>query len=156
MPIQLTAHPMKLPPAIATALRHAFTALAGLGAFLAAHGWLDPADAPAVDAAGVALGDGLGVVAAALVARFVWWVGSQIVSGGGGSSVPLFIVLTGCGAAAVGTLPSCSLPAPSGSEYPVSGFVSYTDPQTGAQVGFNVGQPPKPKKAKAPKIIPAK
>lgn len=145
---------MKLPPAIATAIRHAFTALAGLGAFLAAHGWLDPADAPAVDAAGVALGDAVGVVAAALVARIVWWVGSQIVSGGGGSSVPLFLL--GCGAAAVGTLPSCSLPAPSGAEYPVSAFASYTDPQTGAQVGFNVGQPPKAKKAKAPKVIPTK
>jgi len=142
---------MKLPPAIATAIRHAFTSLASLGAFLAARGWLDSADVPAVNAAGVSLGDALGVVAAALVARAVWWVGSQIVTGGGGGSVPLFVVLTGCGAAAVGTLPSCSLPAPGGAEYPVSGFASYTDPATGAQMGFQLGQPPN-----APKIIPAK
>ena len=55
--------------------------------------------------------------------------------------------------AAVGSLPSCS-PGSSPSEYPVSAFASYTDPQTGAQVGFNVGQPPKAKKVKkAPKVI---
>lgn len=126
---------MKLPPAIATALRHAFTALAGLGAFLAAHGWLDPADAPAVDAAGVALGDALGVVVAAIVARFMWWVGSQIVTGGGGSSVPLLVLLGCCGTVAVGTLPSCSQ-AP-----PVSGFLKYTDPETGAEMGVRVGSP---------------
>lgn len=145
---------MNLPPAIATALRHAFTSLASLGAFLAARGWLDSADVPAVNAAGVSLGDALGVVAAALVARFMWWVGSMIVSGGGVSSVAL--LLAGCGAAAVVTLPSCSLPVPREGEYPVSGFVSYTDPETGAQVGLNVGKPtspPKAKKAKAPKVI---
>ncbi len=142
---------MKLPPAIATSIRHAFTSLASLGAFLAAHGWLDSADVPAVNSAGINLGDALGVVAAALVARFVWWVGSQITSGGGVRSVSL--LLAGCGAAAVGTLPSCSLPGPDGREYPVSGFVSYTDPQTGAQAGLNLGQPPKAKKAKAPKVL---
>lgn len=139
---------MKLPPAIATSIRHAFTALASLGAFLASHGWLDSADVPAVNAAGASLGDAVGVVVAALVARFVWWVGSQIVSGGGVSSVAL--LLCGCGAAAVGTLPSCSLPA--AGEYPVSAFATYTDPQTGAQVGMQVGQSPhaapKAKKAK--------
>jgi hypothetical protein len=58
------------------------------------------------------------------------------------------------GTAAVGTLPSCT-PGQS-TEYPVTGFVSYTDPQTGAQVGMNIGQPKKAKKAKAPKVIPAK
>lgn len=139
---------MKLPPAIATSIRHAFTALASLGAFLAARGWLDSADVPAVNAAGVSLGDALGVVAAALLARFVWWVGSMIASGGGVRSVSLLI--TGCGAAAVGTLPSCS--AGQSSEYPVSGFVSYTDPQTGAQVGFNVGHPVNAYPRKTPKI----
>lgn len=56
----------------------------------------------------------------------------------GGSAGGLNLLMLGglmmIGTAAVGLLPSCS-------SYPVSGFVKYTDPQTGAQAGLNVGQP---------------
>lgn len=73
--------------------------------------------------------------------------------GASGGMMPLVVGL-GLSMAAVGTLPSC---AP-GLEYPVTGTLAYTDPQTGAQVGLAVGSPQPVKKAKRTKItvIPGK
>jgi hypothetical protein len=79
-------------------------------------------------------------------------------SANGTGLAPLVAIGTviGMTAAVGGLLPSCSTGPVSGAEYPVTGFVSYTDPQTGAQVGVNIGQAKKAKKAKAPKVIAAK
>jgi hypothetical protein len=153
-------------------LRHWFTfAAAAISTWLVATLTLSADDA-------AALADALGklveplIIIVTLVAVAAWRIfltkagtlfrkgaGEDSGGSGGGLNLLWLVGMTVISTAAVVTLPSCNLPAPSGAEYPVRGFVTYTDPQTGAQVGFQVGEPPKatkPKKAKAPKIIPAK
>lgn len=97
---------MNLPPAVSSALRHAFTALASLGTFLSVHGWISPSDAAGVNAAGVSLGDALAVVAAAVVARLLIWIGGKFAGG----DVSLFTLgASMCiGTLAVGGLSACS------------------------------------------------
>lgn len=92
---------------IATSLRHAFTALAGLGTYLLGHGLIGSEDAPAVNAAGASLGDVLKVVAAALVARLVVWVSGKVVTGGA-SDVHGWALCLCIGSLAVGGLSGCS------------------------------------------------
>lgn len=52
-----------------TMLRHCFTALAGLGAYLSTKGLIDPTDAVAVDTAGGTIATGLVVILTAILAR---------------------------------------------------------------------------------------
>jgi hypothetical protein len=93
---------------ISTSLRHIFTALAGLGTFLAMHGLIGPSDGAAVDVAGATLGDALAVVAAALVARLVVWATGMVVTGGV-PNVPLWMLSWLCvGTLVAGGLPACS------------------------------------------------
>ena len=109
-----------------TSLRHAFTALAGLGGFLLAHGAIETADAANVNAAGATLGEALAVIVAALVARLVVFISGKIVSGSASS-----IVVCLC----LGTLAGAGLSACS--DYPITGTLSYRDPNTGAKAGLS-------------------
>lgn len=56
---------------IASLLRHALTALAGLGGLLLSKGLIASADAPAVDAAGASIGSALVVIGTAVLGRLV-------------------------------------------------------------------------------------
>jgi hypothetical protein len=72
-------------------LRHATTALAGLGGFLAYRGLIAPEDSAAVDAAGASLGEALIVVLVAVVSRqVIFWMAKmglgKAVAKSGGSS----------------------------------------------------------------------
>ena len=96
---------------IASAVRHALTALAGLGGLLASKSLIDATDTAAVNAAGTTLADALAVIAAALAARLVIYLTGKLkLSSTAGlfaiSPAMLGMVAT---AAAVGTLlPSCA------------------------------------------------
>lgn len=105
-------------------LRHAFTGLAGLGTYLAQHGGIDPTDVPAVNAAGVSLGDALQVIIAILLARLFLWLSGKVVKPG----APLLVVLCLClGSLTVGGLSGCSgMPVTIGLAGP-DGTVSYSD-----------------------------
>ena len=101
---------------IASLLRHAFTALAGLGGFLLSKGLIDAADAPAVDGAGGTLGAALAVILTAILGRLVLSLTAKVFRSGAGESgnrggsgdLPLVLIL-GTGAAFMGLcLPSCS------------------------------------------------
>lgn len=116
---------------IASALRHAFTALAGLGTYLALHGLIGAADTASVNVAGATIGDALAVVAAALVARLVVWVTGKMGAADKSPLVPVLLVV--CGTLAVGGLPACS------PDYPISGSLSYRDKRTGAKAGLSYG-----------------
>ena len=143
---------------LATLIRHGITYLVGLlVAWFALH-LAAPEDLKSATDAANALVEPLvivaGFVAVILSRLLLTWAGNLFRRGAGettGSGTPLLVAL-GVGTAAVGFLPSCSLPGASASEYPVSGFVAYTDPNTGAQVGMTVGTPAKAKKAKPVKV----
>jgi len=98
---------------LASLLRHAFTALAGLGGFLAAQSLLDPADATAVNAAGATLAESLAVIIAAVLARLLLTLTGKWFSAGAGESGPAAggpLVLVGAaGILLMGCLPSCSV-----------------------------------------------
>lgn len=93
-----------------SSLRHALTALAGLGGYLAAKGAVAPEEAAGLDAAGANLAEALAVIAAALLARLAIYLLAKIkfpVAAGAFGLAPLFGMVGT--AAAVGTLlPSCS------------------------------------------------
>ena len=102
---------------LSSLLRHAFTALAGLGGLLVSINLIDPADAPAVDAAGGTLASALVVILTAVIGRLLITLGAKIFrigagengeknNGGGVGTLPLWIV--GTAAALMGALPSCS------------------------------------------------
>ncbi len=100
-------------PYIASLLRHAFTALAGLGGLLLSHNLLDPADVAQVDAAGVSIGTALGVVLTAVIGRLLLTLGGKMFTGAAGESsgtsgVALLFVLVGASAVVMGCLPACS------------------------------------------------
>jgi hypothetical protein len=116
-------------PIIATSLRHAFTALAGLGGFLLARGAIGADDVQSVNAAGASLGDALSVIAAALVARLMVWLSGMIVTGGAPSVKSLSLCLC-IGTLAVGGLPACSA-------YPVTASLSYQDARTGTAAALS-------------------
>ena len=91
-------------------LRHALTALAGLGGFLAAKGAVDPADAAGLDAAGANLAEALAVIAAALAMRlFIYLMGKLRVPSSVGTFgfVPL-LGMVGLAGLAVLALPGCA------------------------------------------------
>lgn len=109
---------------ITTSLRTAFVALAGLGTYLFNHGLIDPDAVSQVNDSGATLGDALGVVAAALVARLIWWLGEKVKTGG---SVPVFALLSYCvlGTLVAGGLSAChGVPVSIGVRVP-NGSLSY-------------------------------
>ncbi len=100
---------------IASLLRHAFTALASLGVFLASKGWIDAPDTAAVNGAGVSLGAALVVILTAVIGRLaITWMGKILPGTGGvkngtgsGGGLPALGML--CMAAGfMGSLPSCT------------------------------------------------
>jgi hypothetical protein len=95
---------------ILSLVRHALTALAGVGTFLAGRGLIAPEDAAAVNASGATIQDALAVVAVAVIARLMIHFGVKIFSmenedGNGGSA--LLLLLGVAGLMGLG-LPSCS------------------------------------------------
>lgn len=58
-------------------LRHALTALAGVGTLLVSNGLIEPEDAAAVNASGASMADALVVVTSALVARLLMQYGGR-------------------------------------------------------------------------------
>jgi hypothetical protein len=105
---------------LASLFRHSFTALAGLGGFLAAHSWIDAGDASSVNAAGVSLGAALSVILTAIAGRLLISLLGKIFAGnigngagsGGGPLLWVGFMAAGLGLA----LPSCTTTtAPDGS-----------------------------------------
>jgi hypothetical protein len=90
-----------------TAIRHALTALAGLGAFLASKGLLDSADAPAVDAAGLQVSDALTVILGAMIMRLLIFLMGKI-KGLSGDKAGMALFWFAGTAVGCMTLPSCS------------------------------------------------
>lgn len=91
-------------------LRHALTALAGLGGFLAAKGVVAPADAAGLDAAGANLAEALAVICAAALARGVMYLLARFkipASAGAFGFAPL-LGMVGTAAAVGILLPSCA------------------------------------------------
>lgn len=136
---------------LATLTRHGITYLVGLlTAWLTLH-LTAPEDLKAAVAAVEALVEPLVVISgfvAVVLARLAMPVVNKIFrrsageeTGGasGGMSLLWLVGMTMICTAAVGTLPSCA-PGTAGFS-PVTGYVTYTDPQTGAQVGMKVGEP---------------
>ena len=74
---------------IASMIRHALTALAGLGGYLSAHSLIDPADAAGVNAAGVSLADAAATIGAAVLVRVVMYCFSRFLGKGAGDGALL-------------------------------------------------------------------
>jgi hypothetical protein len=141
------AHPMK--EIITSLLRHSLTALAGLGAFLAANHWIAPEDARSVDAAGATIADALLVVLVAVIARLLIKIfgiisqrreepaigkNDQDTFDGGASGGVTLLLLSGTAAAFLGSLPSCSsFPPPFSATVHGPGY-SATYSEAGVQV----------------------
>jgi hypothetical protein len=91
-------------------LRHALTALAGLGGFLAAKGLVAPADAAGLDAAGSSLAEAVAVIAAAVLARGVMHLLGklQISSSVGAFGFAPLLGMVGTAVAVGALLPSCA------------------------------------------------
>ena len=133
----------------ASLIRHLVTGLATIGTFLAGLHWIAPDAVEALNKAGGDLVEPLviflSLLAAALMRALIAWVANFFQSGSGKSATPPAggLMALACwlvvSTAAVGLLPSC-VPTSGGEGYPVSGFVSYTDPATGAEVGMQVGK----------------
>lgn len=150
---------------LATLARHIITYIVGLlVAWFTLH-LTTPEDLKVVVDAATSLVEPLVILAgfaAVIVARLAMPVLNKIFrpdaeekSGGVSGGTTLLVLWLGLSMAVVGTLPSC-VP---GQEYPLSGTLAYTDPQTGAQVGLAVGKPTaakKPKRAKITVVTPDK
>jgi hypothetical protein len=99
---------------LASLLRHAFTALAGLGAFLLSHNLIDQGDVAAVDAAGVSLGAALVVILTAIIGRMAltifgkFFAGAAGENGGASGGAASLLLWAGTAAGFMGGLPSCS------------------------------------------------
>jgi hypothetical protein len=110
----MTHQPTTMKTYLATILRHAFTALAGLGGFLLSKGLIDSADVTQVNSAGVSLGAALAVIISAIAGRFLLTLLGKVFSGaagesGSGSSGGVNLLLMCITAAGLmGCLPSCS------------------------------------------------
>lgn len=102
---------------LASLLRHALTALAGLGAFLLSNNLIEPADAPAVDAAGVSISAALVVIGTAVLGRLAitlfgkFFTAAAGESGGPSGGMSL-LVMCGTAAGLCMVLPSCSAGIP--------------------------------------------
>ena len=93
---------------IASLLRHAFTALAGLGGLLFSRGLIEAGDVAQVDASGVSLGAALSVIITAIAGRLLLTLLGKAITGGTGeaghagkrmASLALFcsvLALSGC------------------------------------------------------------
>ena len=97
---------------IASLLRHAFTALAGLGGFLLSHNLIDQGDVAQVNGAGVSIGTALVVILTAVIGRLVLTLMGKMFTGQAGdtsdaSGVSLLLLL-GTTLALMGPLASCS------------------------------------------------
>lgn len=101
---------------LASLLRHAFTALAGLGGFLFSKGLIDQGDVTAVDGAGVSLGNALVVILVAVIGRLLITLTAKFFRLGAGElendkskpSGGTLLLIIGTTAALGGLLPSCS------------------------------------------------
>jgi hypothetical protein len=134
---------------LSTLARHGITYLVGLLTASLAVYLTNPEELKTATDAAHALIEPLVVLAgfaAVIVSRLampaiqkIFRQGAGEDSGGSAGGLNLLIVggMMMIGTAAVGTLPSCS-------SYPVSGFVKYTDPQTGAEMGLKVGDSAQP------------
>jgi hypothetical protein len=119
---------------LASLLRHSLTALAGIGGLLAARGCIQMEDAPAVDAAGLSMVEGIVVVVMAIVARVLISVMGKIgatkkVANSGGS-LPL-VALTG---ALLSLVTAASLSSCAGVD--MDGRLFYLHEPSGAQAGL--------------------
>jgi len=154
-------------------LRHAFTALAGLGGFLAAHSLIGAGDVASVDSAGASIGSALTVILMAVGTRLLITLLGKLNLGGSASATDK---LTGwsvwiCIGTAAGFggifLPSCSQ-NPGASNIPVHG-VLYTDygslgydsksgidVEIDAQTLAKIAKPTPPAPPAAPEVLPAK
>lgn len=107
---------------LASLIRHALTALAGLGGFLFSKGLIDQGDVTSVDGAGVSLASAIAVILAAVVARLLLTLSAKIFrsgsgelddgEGGTGTGNTLLLLLCGTAAVLMGGLSSCSAPLP--------------------------------------------
>lgn len=101
---------------IESLIRHALTALAGLGGFLASHQFIDAGDAAAVDAAGASVASGLVVILSAVIGRILLTLVAKYFRHGTGEldkqEGPFgkagALLLFACAAGALGVLPSCT------------------------------------------------
>ena len=108
------ASPLK--ETLASLLRHATTALLGLGGLLLSHDLIDPSDVVAVDAAGVSLQSALVVIVVAIVGRLCITLtgkifpatAAKLTGTGAGGPLSLWVGL-GVAAGLLGcALPSCT------------------------------------------------
>jgi len=98
---------------LASLLRHALTALAGLGGLMLSHNLITDSDVSQVDAAGSSLACAITVIGTAVIGRVLLTLGGKIFTGGAGetsgtSGGALLFALMGTAAGVMGCLPSCS------------------------------------------------
>lgn len=98
---------------IASLLRHAFTALAGLGGLMLSHNLITQSDVSQVDAAGSSLACAITVVVTAVIGRVLLTLGGKMFTGGAGESSGTsggaLLLAIGTAAGIMGCLPSCSM-----------------------------------------------
>jgi hypothetical protein len=99
---------------IASLLRHAVTAITGLGAWMFAMGWISEGDLAEVNTALVTIASGLVVVITAIVSRLALALGAKFFGrssendeGGKGSGLSALLLILGT-TVALGGLPSCA------------------------------------------------
>ena len=125
---------------LASLIRHALTALAGAGTFMAGRGLIAPDDAAAVNASGATVQDALVVVVVAVVLRLLMTFGGKLFAAhmeDGKNGSPAWVLLLGMvGLLGMG-LPSCSSSGAvlvRGSYQDDKGNVYAYDPMTGVTV----------------------
>lgn len=96
-------------------LRHCFTALAALGAFLATKGIIDPSDTAAVNTAGATIASGLVVILTAVIARLAIVLAAKVKSSGWVAGITdkasgwaLWLCVSASAGLMVLALPACS------------------------------------------------
>jgi hypothetical protein len=133
-------------------LRHFLTGLAAIGTLLLSWSIIAPGDVAAINEAGGRLVEPLviflSLVAAAVTRLVIGLVMARFSRGkemlgennrggtSGGNVLALLFIGTAVGI--MGCLPSCSL-----SEYPISGSVTFRDPETGAKAGLTIHPRPR-------------
>lgn len=131
---------------LASQIRHLLTFLAGLGGLFLSWQIIAPDQVAAVDKAGADLVDPLVIIlgaAAAGIARLaLGWISSLFGRGAGEigektRDLPVWVGLIGTAAVIGGSLPSCAV----NGEYPITGSVTFRDPNTGAKAGLTFYPP---------------
>lgn len=127
---------------LASQLRHFLTGLAAIGTLLLSWSLIAPADVAALNEAGGRLVEPLviflSLLAGAIARVLIAFVLNIFRTGSGeddtGTAGGLSLWLLGFMAVGImGCLPSCSL-----AEYPISGSVTFRDPETGAKAGLTI------------------